>query len=67
MKAELEECLASLQALVAQAQVGQYVALERSEGDLGRYPRFRWMFPVFYSLTTIGYVGLFVHRLTVGA
>jgi hypothetical protein len=32
LKAELEECLAKLQALTAQAEVGQFVALGQSNG-----------------------------------
>jgi hypothetical protein len=67
LKAELEECLGKLQALAGQMQVGEFVALEQSEGDLARYPKFRWIFPVFYATTTAGWVGLLVYRLVVGA
>jgi hypothetical protein len=63
LKAELEACLGKLQAMADQVEVGEFVALEQSEGDLARYPKFRWIFPVFYSLTTAGFVFLFVYRL----
>jgi hypothetical protein len=54
LKAELEECLAKLQALTAQAEVSQFVALGQLNGKSSRYPKFRWMFPVFYSMATVG-------------
>ncbi len=66
LKAELEECLGKLQAMVAQTQVGGFVALGQSEGDLSRYPKFRWIFPVFYSMTTTGFVTLFAYQLLAG-
>jgi hypothetical protein len=50
LKAELEECLEKVHALLVRAQVEGFMALERSEGDLSRYPQFRWMIPVFYTL-----------------
>lgn len=65
LKAELEECLAKLQALVKQMNVSEFVALEQSEGDLARYPKFRWMFPIFYAMMIAGWLGLFVYLLAV--
>ena len=66
LKAELEECLGRIQAMVAEAQVGQFVALGQSAGQLSRYPKFRWIFPVFYSMATVGFIALLVYRLTAG-
>ena len=66
LKAELEECLGKLQAMAGQVQAVEFVALEQSEGDLARYPKFRWIFPLFYTMTTAGWVGLLVYRLAVG-
>ena len=66
LKAELEECLEKIQTMVARAQVDDFVALGRPEGQLLRYPAFRWVFPIFYSLGTALFVGLLVHRLAVG-
>jgi hypothetical protein len=67
LKAELEECLDKLVAMAAQAHVKEFIALERSEGELARYPQFRWIFPAFYSISLIGFVALLVYRLVVGA
>jgi len=65
LKGELEECLAKIKAMSAQANVSEFVALEL-EGRLSRYPKFRWTFPVFYSMTTAGYVALIAYRLFTG-
>ena len=63
LKAELEECLGKLHAMAAQAQVVEVVALGQLEGRLSRYPKFRWVFPVFYSMATAGFIALLVYRL----
>jgi hypothetical protein len=67
LKAELEECLERIQTMVARAQVDDFVALGRPEGRLLRYPSFRWVFPIFYSLGTVLFVGLLVYQLAGGA
>ena len=64
LKAELEECLEKIQAMVAQAQVDQFMALGRLEGRRSRYPAFRWIFPVVYCLSTMLFFALFVYRVT---
>lgn len=66
LKGELEECLAKIEAISAQASMSQFVALGQLEGRSSRYPRFRWMFPIFYSMTTAGFVALIVYRLLSG-
>ena len=65
LKAELEECLEKLVAMAAQAHVQEFIALERSEGELARFPKFRWIFPAFYSISLFGFVALLVYRLVV--
>ena len=66
LKAELEECLEKIQAMVARAQVDRFMALGRLEGRRSRYPAFRWIFPVLYSLSTLLFFALFVYRLVLG-
>ncbi len=66
LKGELEECLAKIEAISAQADISQFVALGQLEGRSSRYPRFRWMFPIFYSMTTAGFVALIAYRLLSG-
>jgi hypothetical protein len=42
------------------------VALGQLEGRSSRYPRFRWIFPIFYAMTTVGFITLIVYRLVTG-
>jgi hypothetical protein len=49
-----------------QAKVSQFVALGQLEGRSSRYPRFRWIFPIFYAMTTAGFITLIVYRLITG-
>jgi hypothetical protein len=67
LNGELEECLAKIEAISAQASISQFVALGQLEGRSLRYLRFRWMFPIFYSMTTAGFIALIVYRLLSGA
>lgn len=66
LKAELEECLAKIEAMSVQANVNVFVALGQLEGRLSQYPKFRWVFPVFYAMTTAGFATLLAYRLTTG-
>ena len=66
LKGELEECLAKIQALSVQAKMSEFVALGHLEGEASRYPKFRWMFPIFYSMTTAGFLALIAYRLFTG-
>ncbi len=66
LKSELEECLAKIEAMSAQVGMTEFVALGQLEGRLSRYPKFRWIFPIFYSMTTAGYVALIAYRLVTG-
>ena len=66
LKSELEECLAKIEAMTVQAKVSQFVALGQLEGKPSRYPRFRWIFPIFYTMTTAGFLTLIVYRLVTG-
>jgi hypothetical protein len=65
LKGELEECLAKIKAMSAQANISEFVALEL-EDKLSRYPKFRWIFPIFYAMTTAGYATLIAYRLVTG-
>ena len=66
LKAELEECLEKIEAMVLRAQVDEFVALGRPEGRLLHYPAFRWVFPIFYAFGIALFVGLLVYRLAAG-
>ena len=66
LKGELEECLAKIRAWSAAANLSEFVALGRLAGPVSRYPRFGWLFPVFYAMATGGYVALLLYRLATG-
>jgi hypothetical protein len=66
LKAELEECLERIRTMVARAQVDEFVALGRPEGESLRYPAFRWVFPIFYTFGTVLFVGLLAYRFAAG-
>jgi hypothetical protein len=66
LKAELEECLETIQVVVARVRADDFMALGRLEGRRSRYPAFRWVIPVPYSLTTVLFFALFVYRLALG-
>ena len=63
LKAELEECLRNIESIVAQLGVEAYMPVRDSRGALTRYPKFRWLFPVFYSMASTGFVALLIYRL----
>jgi hypothetical protein len=66
LKSELEECLAKIEAMTVQTSVSEFLTLGQLEGEPSRYPRFRWIFPIFYSMTTVGFVALIIYHLVTG-
>ncbi len=66
LKAELEACLRSIDQTVGRLGMEQFMPVFDSHGALGRYPKFRWLFPVFYAIATAGFVGLLIYRLIGG-
>ena len=66
LKGEMEECLGKIEAMTLQAKVSQFVALGQLEGRSSRYPSFQWVFPLFYGMTTAGFITLIVYRLVAG-
>lgn len=62
LKGELEECLAKIEAMTTQANMSEFAALEL-EGQLSRYPKFRWIFPAFYVMSTAGFAALIAYRV----
>ena len=66
LKAELEECVRNIEKTVARLGMQQLMPVVDSHGTLTRYPKFRWLFPVFYSISTSGFVTLLIYRLVAG-
>jgi hypothetical protein len=65
LKGELEECLAKIEAMTAQANMSEFAALELG-GELSRYPKFRWIFPAFYFMSTAGFAAVIAYRVITG-
>lgn len=66
LKAELEECLHNIERIVTQTGLEEFMPVVDSRGALTRYPKFRWLFPVFYSICTLGFLFLLITRLAGG-
>ena len=66
LKAELEECLDKISAMSSAANADLFVALGRLKGKPWHYPKFRWLFPVFFAMTTIGFITLILYRVFAG-
>ena len=63
LKGELEECLAKIETISLGGNVNDLIALGRLQGKSSGYPKFRWIFPAFYTMTTTGFILLIVWRL----
>src|SRR6185369_410033 len=55
LKAELEECLHKIDQIVSQTGVASISALSEAKGVPTRYPKFRWIFPWFFSIGATGF------------
>jgi lysylphosphatidylglycerol synthetase-like protein (DUF2156 family) len=66
LKAELEECQQKFGEIAEAAGLVNFVALGKSEGALSRYPKFRWIFPIFYSIATSAFTALLIDRVVTG-
>ena len=64
LKAELEECLHKIDQIVSQTGVEPISALSEAKGVPTKYPKFRWIFPRFYSIGAIGFFILLWQRVT---
>jgi hypothetical protein len=45
---------------------GEFVALGQLESRPWHYPKFRWLFPVFFAMTTAGFITLILYRFFAG-
>jgi hypothetical protein len=51
--------------MTLRANVSEFAALELA-GELSRYPKFRWIFPAFYFMSTAGFAALVAYRVITG-
>lgn len=66
LKAELEECLDKIGVMTTAAKATEFVALGQLESRPWHYPKFRWLFPVFFAMTTAGFITLILYRFFAG-
>ncbi len=62
LKAELEECLANIERILMNVALENYMAMGASSSGRMRYPKFRWIFPIFYSVTTLIFLALLLQK-----
>jgi hypothetical protein len=66
LKAELEECLDKIRVMTTAAKASDFVALGQLESRQWHYPKFRWLFPVFFAMTTAGFITLILYMFFAG-
>jgi hypothetical protein len=65
LKAELEDCLRCIQALARRAEVEEFVSLGAITRGIAHHVKFRWMFPILYAFTSVGFLILLAYRILV--
>jgi hypothetical protein len=63
LKAELEECLANIERILDHAGLENFMAMGATNQGHMRFPKFRWVFPIFYSFTSLIFSLLLLQRL----
>lgn len=66
LKAELEECLENIEALLITTGLESFMAMGVTRNARMRYPKFRWVFPMFYAFTTLTFSGMLIYIVFVG-
>ena len=61
--AELNTALTKLQALATQEGFAALLSLGVSENSIQAGLKLRWVFPVFYALATLGFLGVLAYRI----
>jgi hypothetical protein len=62
LKAELEECLENIERILTNVTLEHYMAMGATGQARMRFPKFRWIFPIFYSFTSLIFVLLLCQR-----
>jgi hypothetical protein len=63
LKAELEYCLRHVENIVEQLSMQSLMPPVDGAGTKIRYPKFRWLFPTFYSIAIAGFVFILLARV----
>lgn len=62
LKVELEECLANIERILVTVKQADFMSMGADNQSHLRYPKFRWVFPIFYALTTAVILAVLLHR-----
>jgi hypothetical protein len=63
LKGELENALHNIETIVLQTGLEEFMPTIDLRGEKIRYPRFRWLFPVFYCIAIVGFFTLLLWRV----
>jgi hypothetical protein len=63
LKAELDECLINIERLLESVDLEEFMAMGKGARGQMRLPKFRWLFPLFYSFTTLTCFCLLISKL----
>ncbi len=63
LKGELENALHNIETIVLQTGLEEFMPTIDLRGERIKYPRFRWLFPWFYTIATVGFLALLLWRL----
>ncbi|KAB2673362.1 MAG: hypothetical protein DVB31_03920 [Verrucomicrobia bacterium] len=62
LKFELEHCLRQIDAIVTATTLQAFMPAIDLTGAPLRYPKFRWLFPWFYTIAIAGFAGILLAR-----
>ncbi len=62
LKAELEECLENIERILTNVALENYMLMGASSQGRMRFPKFRWIFPIFYSFNSVIFALLLTQR-----
>ncbi len=63
LKDELEECLRNIENLLVTLGLEAFMSMGVTRKAWMRYPKFRWVFPVFYAFTTATFTVLLIRSI----
>ena len=63
LKLELEESLRAIDKMLQDTELAAFMPVDRATGSFTRIPKFRWVFPIFYFVTSMGFSILLAVRL----
>ena len=63
LRFELEHCLRQIESIAVATGLEKFMPAVDQHGQATRLPKFRWLFQWFYSIATVGFIGILVLRV----